>query len=136
MNGSFLIVEHVIEKEKYSSDGIRAYMENKSLMDRLNTPADTSDKKQPAETETEALKAENERLKAELKQKNKTPAQAKPARDFILNLIKKEYPNGEFKGWKRESVATEAQERAKAAGFGENDIPTKETITRHYFNAK
>lgn len=41
------------EDMKYSSDGIRAYMENKSLMDRLNTPAGTPDKKQPAET-TEA----------------------------------------------------------------------------------
>ena len=51
--GLFRPAEAFIEQEKYSSDGIRAYMENKSLMDRLNTPAGTPDKKQPAET-TEA----------------------------------------------------------------------------------
>ena len=38
-DGSFSIGEFFrYEDMKYSSDGIRAYMENKSLMDRLNTP--------------------------------------------------------------------------------------------------
>lgn len=38
--------EELIEKEKYSSDGIRAFMENESLIERIN-PAAASDKKQP-----------------------------------------------------------------------------------------
>lgn len=123
------------EDMKYSSDLIRAFMENKSLMERL-TPAGTSDKKQPdeiTENNPKALKAENERLKAELEQKGKLPAVAKLARQFVLNQIKDGYPEGEFKGWKHEAIAEEVIERAKCAGYKENDIPLVSTIIRHYF---
>lgn len=66
-------------------------------------------------------------------QNNNLPAVAKPARPFVLNLIKTGYPNGEFKNWKREAIATEVFDRAKAARYEEKDIPAVSTIIRHYF---
>lgn len=145
--------EELIEKEKYSSDGIRAFMENKSLKER-NRPfcsgwsvATAKEAKQiareeikrdvlqylPVFKELKTLKKENERLKAELEQKGKLPAVAKPARQFVLNQIRGGYPEGEFKGWKREAIAEEVIARAKRAGYDEKDIPVVSTILRDYF---
>ena len=89
-DGSFSIGEFFrYEDMKYSSDGIRAYMENKSLMDRLNTPAGTPDKKQPAET-TEAAgnEAGNKAFHKENGRKGgKADKRNKDVKTFVENYV-------------------------------------------------
>lgn len=108
------------EDSMYHSDSIRTFLENKSLLQRLQ---------EEKEAEIAALK---NGAPATSGQNNNLPAVAKPARPFVLNLINTEYPDGEFKGLKHEAIATEVFARAKAEGYEEKDIPAVSTIMRHY----
>lgn len=122
-------------------DGVikNLYQSNKKLKKNLSAVVPELERARERIKQLEAEKAEQAAeiasLKAELAERNDSPpavATTKKATGFIKNVIAAEYPDGKYKGLKKDAIAADLIAEADKAGFAQEDIPSFETIKRHY----